>query len=140
NKTQMQTQESKVDMGKALDADLVVTKISRTGSEVQDERSRSGNDTDTDGQRHSEQPEIIDEGRVNQYTEKCQVKSHVLDSSLDNKITEFSNQSLESENIFLKKDDSKPTHGSNVDIRLLWERYSLLVQARMIVNPHMVQM
>ncbi|GJU37739.1 hypothetical protein Tco_1186093 [Tanacetum coccineum] len=49
NKTQMQTQESKVDMGKALDADLVVTKISRTGSEVQDERSWSGNDTDTDG-------------------------------------------------------------------------------------------
>ncbi|GJZ86927.1 hypothetical protein Tco_0658537 [Tanacetum coccineum] len=45
----MQTQESKVDMGKALDADLVVTKSSGTESKVQDERSRSGNDTDTDG-------------------------------------------------------------------------------------------
>ncbi|GJS62767.1 hypothetical protein Tco_0677331 [Tanacetum coccineum] len=44
----MQTQESKIDTGKALDADLVVTKSSGTESEVQDESSRSGNDTNTD--------------------------------------------------------------------------------------------
>ncbi|GJX51257.1 hypothetical protein Tco_0278102 [Tanacetum coccineum] len=45
---EMQTQESKVDTGKALDVDLVVIEISRTKSEVQDERNRLGNDIDTD--------------------------------------------------------------------------------------------
>nr|GEV04313.1 hypothetical protein [Tanacetum cinerariifolium] len=86
NKRQMQTQENKVDLGKALDADLVVTESSRTESEVQDTISRSENDTDNDnakikpiydeepmaevqltakcnifatGQRHTKQPEII---------------------------------------------------------------------------------
>ncbi|GKC40941.1 hypothetical protein Tco_1053325 [Tanacetum coccineum] len=55
------------------------------------------------GQQHTEQPEIINEGRVDQYAEQCQVKSLMLDSSLDTKTTEFLIQSLESENIFLKK-------------------------------------
>ncbi|GKA73913.1 hypothetical protein Tco_0780215 [Tanacetum coccineum] len=48
NKRKMQTQESKVDMGKALDADLVVTESSRTESEVKDTSSKSGNDTNAD--------------------------------------------------------------------------------------------
>ncbi|GKD74204.1 hypothetical protein Tco_1332486, partial [Tanacetum coccineum] len=126
NKRQMQTQESKVDTGKALDADMVVTEISGIESEVQDESNRSGNDTYTDdadirptyddepmaevqltaecnifarGQQHTEQPKIINEGRVDQYTEQCQVKSPMLDSSPDNQTTEYSKQSLESENI-----------------------------------------
>ncbi|GJR62336.1 hypothetical protein Tco_1504498 [Tanacetum coccineum] len=74
----------------------------RTKSTVQDDSSRSGNDTDADdadirsiydeepmaevqltaecnifaiGQQHTEQPEIIVEGRVDQYPETCQVKS-----------------------------------------------------------------
>ncbi|GJV20525.1 hypothetical protein Tco_1369545, partial [Tanacetum coccineum] len=46
NKRQMQTKESKIDTGKAVDADLVVTKSSGTKSKVQDDNSRSGNDTD----------------------------------------------------------------------------------------------
>ncbi|GKB09724.1 hypothetical protein Tco_0838036 [Tanacetum coccineum] len=130
NKRQMQTQESKIDMGKALDADLVDTESIKTDSTVQDDNSRSGNDIDTDdadirpiydeepmaevqltvecnifaiGQQHTEQPEIINEGRVDQYPEKCQVKSPMLDSSPDNQTTEYSKQSLESENILLKK-------------------------------------
>nr|GEU83530.1 hypothetical protein [Tanacetum cinerariifolium] len=41
-------EESKVDMGKALDADLVVTESNQIESEVQDERNWPGNDTDTD--------------------------------------------------------------------------------------------
>ncbi|GJX86681.1 hypothetical protein Tco_0337455 [Tanacetum coccineum] len=45
---EMQTQESKINMGKALDANLVITESSGMESEVQDESSRSGNDTDTD--------------------------------------------------------------------------------------------
>ncbi|GJT66635.1 hypothetical protein Tco_1018115 [Tanacetum coccineum] len=48
NKRQMQTQESKIDTGKAVDADLVVTESSGTKSEVHDDSSRSGNDTNTD--------------------------------------------------------------------------------------------
>ncbi|GKC87906.1 hypothetical protein Tco_1148555 [Tanacetum coccineum] len=46
NKRQMQTQESKVDSGKALDAGLVVTESSGTEYEKQDTSSRSGNNTD----------------------------------------------------------------------------------------------
>ncbi|GJR14194.1 hypothetical protein Tco_0796846 [Tanacetum coccineum] len=105
------TQESKVDSGKALDADLVVTESSGTKSGKHDTSSRSGNDADADnadikpvydeetmaevqltaecnvtatGQQHTKQPEIINEGRVDQYTEKCQVKSSMLDPSLLN--------------------------------------------------------
>ncbi|GJS25531.1 hypothetical protein Tco_0454163 [Tanacetum coccineum] len=54
NKRQIQTQESKVDAGKAfdagkaLDADLFVTKSIRTNSTVQDKSSKSGNDTYAD--------------------------------------------------------------------------------------------
>ncbi|GJW70456.1 hypothetical protein Tco_0127373 [Tanacetum coccineum] len=126
NKRQMQTQESKVDTDKALDIGLVVTKSSGTELEVQDTSSRSGNDTDTNdadirpiydeepmaeaqltaecnvfatGQHHTEQHEFNNEGGVDQYTEQCQVKSPMLNPSLDNKITEFSNQSLKSENV-----------------------------------------
>ncbi|GJV52497.1 hypothetical protein Tco_1448238 [Tanacetum coccineum] len=114
---------------KALDASLVVIESSRTDSEVHDESSWSGNDTDVDdvdirpiydeepmadvqstaecnvfaiGKQHVEKPEIINEGRVDQDVVQCQVKSPLLDPSLDNKTTEFSNQSLESENICLK--------------------------------------
>ncbi|GJT94661.1 hypothetical protein Tco_1090179 [Tanacetum coccineum] len=125
----MQMQESKTDTGKALVVELVVTESSGTESEVQDDSSRSGNDTDADdtdirpvydkepmaevqliaernifatGQQHTKQLEIINEGRVDQYTKQCQANSPMLDSSLDNKTTEFSSQSLESENSFLK--------------------------------------
>ncbi|GJT68908.1 hypothetical protein Tco_1020388 [Tanacetum coccineum] len=119
-----------IDTGKAVDDDLVITENSGTKSEVQDDSSRSGNDTDADnadtrpiyneepmaevqltaecnifaiGQQHTEQPEIINEGRVDQYPEQCQVKSHMLDSSPDNQTSDYSKQSLESENILLKK-------------------------------------
>nr|GFD52602.1 hypothetical protein [Tanacetum cinerariifolium] len=39
--------ESKIDMGKVVNDDLVVTKSSGIKSEVQDDNSMSGNDTDT---------------------------------------------------------------------------------------------
>nr|GEY37476.1 hypothetical protein [Tanacetum cinerariifolium] len=48
NKRQMHTQESKVDTSKAVDVDLVITESSGTKSEVQDDSSRLGNDTDAD--------------------------------------------------------------------------------------------
>nr|GFB54774.1 hypothetical protein [Tanacetum cinerariifolium] len=88
NKRHIQTEESKIDTGKAIDADLVVTESSGKESEVQNDNSMSGNDTDVDdadirpiydeepmaeveltvecnifaiGQQHTEQPEIINE-------------------------------------------------------------------------------
>ncbi|GJU90909.1 hypothetical protein Tco_1303332 [Tanacetum coccineum] len=64
NKRQMQTQESKIDTGKAVDADLVVTESSGTESEVQDDNSRY-NSLQT-GQQHTEQPEIINEALKNE--------------------------------------------------------------------------
>nr|GFB00907.1 hypothetical protein [Tanacetum cinerariifolium] len=96
--TRIETQESKIDTGKVVDADLVVTESSRTELEVQDDNSKSGNDTDADdayirpiydeepmaevqltaecnifaiGQQHTEQPEIINEGRVDQHPKQC---------------------------------------------------------------------
>nr|GFD06125.1 hypothetical protein [Tanacetum cinerariifolium] len=111
NKRLMQTQKSKIDMGKAVNDDLVVTESSGTESEVQDDNCRSGNDTDADdadirpiydkepmekvqlnaecnifaiGQQHTEQPKIINEGRVDQYPKQRHVKSPMFDSSLNN--------------------------------------------------------
>nr|GFA09474.1 hypothetical protein [Tanacetum cinerariifolium] len=48
NKRQIQTQKSKIDMGKPVDVDLVVTKSNGTEPEVQDDSSRSGNYMDAD--------------------------------------------------------------------------------------------
>ncbi|GKC11360.1 hypothetical protein Tco_1008142 [Tanacetum coccineum] len=130
NKRQLQMQENKVDLEKELDVGLVVIKSSRTESGKQDTSSRSGNDAYADntdikpvydtepmvevkltakcnvtatGQQHTEQPKIINKGRVDQYTEQCQVKTPLLNTSPVNKKTKSSNQSLESENICLKK-------------------------------------
>ncbi|GJZ65224.1 hypothetical protein Tco_0621920, partial [Tanacetum coccineum] len=46
NKRQLQTQESKIDPGKAVDNGLVVMRSNEIESKVQDDSSRSGNDTD----------------------------------------------------------------------------------------------
>ncbi|GJZ61841.1 hypothetical protein Tco_0617978 [Tanacetum coccineum] len=99
-------------------------------TQVQDDNSRLGNDIDADdadirliydeepmaevqltaecnifsiGQQHTEQPEIINEGRVDKYPEQRQIKSPMLDSSPNNQTTDYSKQSLESENILLQK-------------------------------------
>nr|GEV15053.1 hypothetical protein [Tanacetum cinerariifolium] len=130
NKRQMRMQESKIDIGKAVDDDLVVTKSSRIESELQYDNNRSGDDTYANdanirpiyddepivevqltaecnifaiGQQHTEQPKIINEGRVDQYPKQRQVKSPMLDSSPDNQTTDYSKQSLETENTLLKK-------------------------------------
>ncbi|GKB21056.1 hypothetical protein Tco_0854979 [Tanacetum coccineum] len=100
NKRQMQAQESKVDAGKALDADLGNTKSISIDSTMQDESSKTGNDTDADD---VDIRPIYDEEPMAEYPETCQVKSPMLDSSPDNQTTEYSKQSLESENILLKE-------------------------------------
>ncbi|GJV54872.1 retrovirus-related pol polyprotein from transposon TNT 1-94 [Tanacetum coccineum] len=81
NKRQMQTQESKIDTGKALDNGLVVMESNGTESEVQDDSSRSGNDTNVDD---ADIRPIYDEEPMAE-------------------TTEYSKQSLKSENILLKK-------------------------------------
>ncbi|GJZ71615.1 hypothetical protein Tco_0635466 [Tanacetum coccineum] len=127
----MQMQESKIDMGKAVDVDLVITESKGTESEVQDDNNSPGNDTDAEdadirpiydeesmaevqltvecnifaiGQQHyCSQPKIIYEVGCPVILELCHVKSLMLDSSPDNQTTNYSKQSLESENILLKK-------------------------------------
>nr|GEV57120.1 retrovirus-related Pol polyprotein from transposon TNT 1-94 [Tanacetum cinerariifolium] len=92
-------------MGNVKKSVVERAQISGTESKVQDEDSRSGNDTAADdadirpiydeeamaevqlaaesnifaiGQQHTEQPEIIKEGRVDQYPEQRQVTQHYL--------------------------------------------------------------
>ncbi|GKF34662.1 hypothetical protein Tco_0107862 [Tanacetum coccineum] len=87
NKRQMKTQESKIDTGKAVDDDLVVTESSGTKSKVQDDNSRSGNDIDADD---ADIITIYDEEPLAEYPEQCQVKSPMLDSSPNNQTTKYS--------------------------------------------------
>ncbi|GJY90737.1 hypothetical protein Tco_0505933 [Tanacetum coccineum] len=130
NEIQMQTTEENVDTSKALDASLVDTESSGTKSKEQDTSSRSGNDAHADdadirpiydeepmvevqttakinvfaiGKQHTKQPEFNNEGEVDQNAEQCHDTCPLPAKLTDNQITELSNQSLESENICLKK-------------------------------------
>ncbi|GKA65467.1 hypothetical protein Tco_0765174 [Tanacetum coccineum] len=130
NERQIQTTEGKVDTCKALDASLVDTESSGTALKEQDTSSRSGNDAHADdadirpiydeepmaevqttaeinvfatGQQHTEQPEFNNEGEVDQNVEQCHDTCPLPATLIDNQTTELSNQSLESENIRLKK-------------------------------------
>ncbi|GJX36079.1 hypothetical protein Tco_0247636 [Tanacetum coccineum] len=130
NERQLQTTEGKVDTVKALDASLVNTKSSGTESNEHDTSSRSGNDAHADdvdirpiydeepmtevqttaeinvfaiGQQHTEQPEFNNKGEVDQNVEQCHDTCPLPAKLTDNQITEHSYQSLESENICLKK-------------------------------------
>ncbi|GJV98129.1 hypothetical protein Tco_1553381 [Tanacetum coccineum] len=130
NERQMQTTEDKVDSSKALDASLVNTESSGTALKEQDTSSRSGNDAHADdadikpvydeelmdevqttaeinvfaiGQQHTEQPEFNNEREVDQNAEQCHDTCPLPATLTDNQTTELSNQSLESENIRLKK-------------------------------------
>ncbi|GJY20623.1 hypothetical protein Tco_0393189 [Tanacetum coccineum] len=98
NERQMQTTMEKVDTSKALDASSVIIKSNGTESQEQDTSSRSGNDAHVDdadirpiydeepkaevqmttnnnvsakGQQHTEQPEFINEGEIDQNAEQC---------------------------------------------------------------------
>ncbi|GJZ43226.1 hypothetical protein Tco_0590481 [Tanacetum coccineum] len=55
------------------------------------------------GQQHTEQPEFNNEGKVDQNAEQCHDTCPLPAKLTDNQTTELSNQSLESENIRLKK-------------------------------------
>ncbi|GJV67106.1 hypothetical protein Tco_1482615 [Tanacetum coccineum] len=130
NERQMQTTEEKVDTSKALDASLVNIESSGTESGKQDTSSSSGIDVDADdadikpvydeepmaevqltaeinvlatGQQHTEQPEFNNEGEVDQNAEQWHNTCPLPAILTDNQKPEHSYQSLESENICLKK-------------------------------------
>ncbi|GJX10755.1 hypothetical protein Tco_0200614 [Tanacetum coccineum] len=129
NERLMQTTEEKVDSSKALDASLVIIESNGTESQKQDTSSRSGNDAhvnDADirpiyneepmaevqttddnvsatGQQHTEQPEFNNEGKVDQNAEQCHDIRPLPAKLTDNMTTKLSDQSLESENVCLKK-------------------------------------
>nr|GEX23621.1 hypothetical protein [Tanacetum cinerariifolium] len=67
-------QENTVDLGKPLVAGLVVTESSRTESEVQDESSRLGNDTDTDDA--DIRPIYDEEPMVEELNSHAKIQSH----------------------------------------------------------------
>ncbi|GJW03329.1 hypothetical protein Tco_1562185 [Tanacetum coccineum] len=121
NETQMKMQEREVNRGKALDVDLVVPESKETESEMHDTSSRFGNDTHAEDANikpvNDKEPMaeliaiplliqqicVIGEERLTRMLKN--VKFHVLYliHHLINMTTEFSNQSLKSENISLKK-------------------------------------
>ncbi|GKF99931.1 hypothetical protein Tco_0301622 [Tanacetum coccineum] len=55
------------------------------------------------GQQHTEQPEFNNEGKVDQNAEQCHDICPLPSKLTDNMTTKLSNQSLESENVCLKK-------------------------------------
>ncbi|GJU23625.1 ribonuclease H-like domain-containing protein [Tanacetum coccineum] len=129
NERLTQTTEEKVDSSKVLDDSLVIIESNGTESQQQDTSSRSGNDAHVDdadirpiyneepvdevqttaeinvfaiGQQHTEQPELNNEGEVDQNAEQCHDTCPLPATLTDNQTTKLSNQSLESENIRLK--------------------------------------
>ncbi|GJZ33637.1 hypothetical protein Tco_0579073 [Tanacetum coccineum] len=108
----------------------VIIESNGTKSKEQDTSSRSGNDAHVDdadirpinneepmaevqmtaddnvsaiGQQHTEQPEFINEGEVDQNAEQCHDIRPMPAKLTDNRTTELSNQLLESDNVCLKK-------------------------------------
>ncbi|GJX80092.1 hypothetical protein Tco_0328241 [Tanacetum coccineum] len=131
NEKTMQTQAGMVYMVKDKCDDGLVVKARRgTESDMRDECSKSGNDTQAEGpdirllndtkslhevqstvaynlnahdKQHVEQPKFINEGKVDQDAEQC----------LENKSTESLNQTLVSKNDCLKKTIAKSNVESN---------------------------
>ncbi|GJW75290.1 hypothetical protein Tco_0134660, partial [Tanacetum coccineum] len=120
NERQIQTTEEKTDTSNALDASSVIIESNGTESKEQDTSSRSGNDAHVDdadirpiydeepmaevqmtaddnvsatGQQHTEQPEFINEGEVDQNAEQCHDTCPLPAKLTDDKTTELSNQS-----------------------------------------------
>ncbi|GJR54393.1 hypothetical protein Tco_1404914 [Tanacetum coccineum] len=125
NERQMQSKEGKVYLSKALHANLVVTESSGKESKKHVTSSRSENDThakDADIKPTDDKEPMakVDSnttpdstnmchrgGEIDKNAKKYQVSGPLLVPSFDNMTTKILNQSLESENIFLKKTVAK---------------------------------
>ncbi|GJR89695.1 hypothetical protein Tco_0213706 [Tanacetum coccineum] len=88
-----------------------IKKIRKRGDGVEREREErmaevqmtADDNVSATGQQHTEQPEFINEGEVDQNAEQCHDICPLPAKLTDDKTTELSNQSLESENVCLKK-------------------------------------
>ncbi|GKB91545.1 hypothetical protein Tco_0963817, partial [Tanacetum coccineum] len=100
NERQIQTIEEKIDTSKALDANIRPIYDEETMAKVQ---TTAEINIFATGQPHTEQPEFNNEGEVDQNAEQCHDTCPLPAKLTDNQTTELSNQSLESENIRLKK-------------------------------------
>nr|GEU79610.1 hypothetical protein [Tanacetum cinerariifolium] len=130
NERQIQTKEEMVDTSKALDASLVDTESNGTKSRKQNISSNSRNDVDANDadiklvydeetmgeiqltadynvfatrQQHTKHPKFNNEGEVEQNFEQYHDRRPLPAKLTDNQTAKLSNQSLESENICLKK-------------------------------------
>ncbi|GJV95635.1 hypothetical protein Tco_1547212 [Tanacetum coccineum] len=103
NERQIQTTEEKTDTSNALDASSVIIESNGTESKEQDTSSRSGNDAHVDDADirpiNNEEPMA----EVDQNAEQCHDIRPLPAKLTDDKTIELSNQSLESENVCLKK-------------------------------------
>ncbi|GJV51358.1 hypothetical protein Tco_1447099 [Tanacetum coccineum] len=144
NKRHMHTQESKTDMGKALDVELVVTESSGTKSKMQDDSSRSCNDTDAEDTNIRP---IYDEEQMAETIEKttsllannADLKAYIQENvfaiaALKDELRKLKGNSRIFKSVGVRwvprgkilasctsKADSEPTHGSNVDISKIHE-------------------
>ncbi|GKB00715.1 hypothetical protein Tco_0828708 [Tanacetum coccineum] len=104
---QMQRTEGKVDTCKALDASLV--DIESNIRPIYDEEAMAEVQTTAEinvfdtGQQHTKQPEFNNEGEVDQNAKNFHDTYPLPAKLTDNQTTDLSNQSLESENIYLQK-------------------------------------
>ncbi|GJZ62419.1 hypothetical protein Tco_0618556 [Tanacetum coccineum] len=92
--------KEKVDTSKALDASVVITECSRTNMEKQDTSSKSRNDIHVDD---ADIRLIYDEEPMAENAEQFHDTRPLPAKLTNNQTTKLSNQSLESENICLKK-------------------------------------
>ncbi|GJZ33803.1 hypothetical protein Tco_0579239 [Tanacetum coccineum] len=100
NERQMLTTKDKVDTSKALDANIRPIYDEEPMAEVQ--KTAEINVFAT-RQPNTEQPEFNNEGEVDQNVEQCHDTCPLPAKLTDNQTTELLNQSLKSENIFLKE-------------------------------------
>ncbi|GJV96280.1 hypothetical protein Tco_1547857 [Tanacetum coccineum] len=123
-------EDVKKSIGERTHIKRIIIESNGTESKEQDTSSRSGNDAHVDdadirpiyneepmaevqmtaddnvsatGQQHTEQPEFINEGEVDQNAEQCHDTCPLPAKLTDDKTIELSDQSLESENVCLKK-------------------------------------
>ncbi|GKD84604.1 hypothetical protein Tco_1355758 [Tanacetum coccineum] len=100
NERQMQTKEVKVDTCKALDDNIRPIYDEELMAEVQ---TTAEINVFAIRQQHTEQPEFNNEGEVDHNAKQCHDTCPLPAKLTNNQITELSYQSLESENICLKK-------------------------------------
>ncbi|GJR20867.1 hypothetical protein Tco_0969394 [Tanacetum coccineum] len=124
NKRQIQTQESKVDTGKALDAGLVVIESSGTESEVQDTSSR---------QQNTEQPEISNEGQHGQF-----FKAKSNESKIKHDIDEIETINIELEHSVAKLlTENERLHKENEHLKQTYkELYDSIKKTRVQTKDH----